>query len=91
MDEFNEEEWERIALLKEAERNREIEEIKRLKYLSSIPFHKRIQEKGEEEVLARVKATQKDIWKKHGKGSFKEFWDIFLKTGISIKEYQNDK
>lgn len=65
----------------------------------SMPFYKRIQQKGYEDILKRVEATQswtmeKCIKKKHKdlipewKDEFAMFWTAFLKGECkSIKEY----
>ena len=90
MENFNEEEWENIALVKEAERKREIQNIERMKYLASIPFHKRLQEKGEEERLTRWQEISQDTFKKKFKdlGRFEDYWKEFVNTGISINQWE---
>ena len=87
MDNFNEEEWELIAQVKEKEREHQIKTIERLNHLNSMPLHKRLQEKGEEEKLQEFKETSEHVFKKKGKGEFKDYWDKFLETGLSINKW----
>ena len=91
MDDFNEEEWELIAQMKEKKIEIDKKEVARLNHLRTLPIHKRLLEVGEEEHLKTFKATLAFVFKKKGKGKFEDYWKAFLDTGITINKFNGKR
>lgn len=80
MTDFCEDQWERIAARKELERQQDIKETNEINRLLTLPFHLRIQEKGQEEILQRVEQNQKDTFMNY---SVKK-WDITKEEALDL-------
>lgn len=65
MIDYDESEWQRIATLKEIQRQKDLEEIKYLETILKLPFYKRLQERGQEEYLKRFEENQRHTFTKH--------------------------
>lgn len=99
MIDYNENEWEKIAALKELQREKEKKEIALLEGLTKLPFYLRIQAPGQEEVLQRVESNQRDTFihhsakkwgvdKKDIEELFQEYFTEFLNGKTkSIREF----
>ncbi len=75
IDDFDANEWERIADMKKARDLELTKSIEKQDRLLAMPFYKRIQEPGEEDKLKEVEKHQKEAFMRRIKLSYRELAD----------------